>query len=388
MKVKRRQLLLGGMATGIAATAGTDYWQRKEEQERQAALEALANQTPRDTDSLLEATFEADARKIFEGKQIQASLQLTPPTIPYSREISKLLILCSKIATQQYLTGKVNPTYDGNIRSLNAYSKQLDRYTQIAAFTGEEIETQEAVEVEVPVQPETQDPLERDVEAAGEAVKQTVKEVVKQTRRVPVYFGFVLTSKTSNIIVFRGTQTRVEWINNFTAVQRDYVDPVSGQYFGKAHVGLRENYHAIVDPLPREVAKRLNPAVPCYITGHSLGAAIAVLAALDIAVNVPALRKQIQLYTYAGPRVGNQTFAKVHSKLVPNSYRIVNHADPINLMPPTKVFDVYVHVGQEWSFLSQNGDVMPNHVVDTYRAAVEREVETNRSRNYPISGSA
>ncbi len=382
MKFKRRQLLLGGMAAGIAATGGKDYQQRKAQRE----LEELAKRNPKDTDSLLEATFEADAQKIYEGQQIQASVKLTPPTIPYDREVSKLLILCSKIATQQYLTGKVNPTYDGSIRSLKAYSNKLDGYTQIASFKGQEAETVEKIEVEVPST--EQDPLERNVDAAEDTLEQTVKEVVKQKKRIPVYYGFVLTSKTNNIIVFRGTQTRLEWINNLAALQRNYIDQASGQFYGRVHAGLRDNYEAIIDPLPREIAKKLNPSIPCYISGHSLGAAIATFAALDLALNVPLLTRQLQLYIYASPRLGDPTFARFHSYLVPNSYRIINHADPINLMPPTKVIDAFVHVGQEWSFLSQNGDVMPNHVVDTYRAAIDREVETNQPRQYPISGSA
>jgi predicted lipase len=105
-------------------------------------------------------------------------------------------------------------------------------------------------------------------------------------------------------------------------------------------------------------------------------------------LNVPQLRDKIQLYTYASPRVGDLTFAKLHSQYIPNSYRIVNLADFIPLMPPTQAVGTYLHVGQEWSFLSQNGDFMPNHVVDTYRVAVEREVETDSSRSYPVSGLA
>ena len=66
----------------------------------------------------------------------------------------------------------------------------------------------------------------------------------------------------------------------------------------------------------------------------------------------------------------------------------MNLADAIPLMPPTQAVGTYLHVGQEWSFLSQKGDFMPNHVVDTYQAAIAREVETDRSRIYPVSGLA
>nr|MBA3923579.1 lipase family protein [Nostocaceae cyanobacterium] len=121
----------------------------------------------------------------------------------------------------------------------------------------------------------------------------------------------------------------------------------------------------------------------------SLGSALATLAAFDLALNVPQLKPQIRLYTYAGPRIGNPNFAQLHSQMVPNSYRISNLADLVPLSPPT-VFrkDVYVHVGQSWSFVTQFGDILPNHAVDTYRAAVDNEVETDQTRKYPNSGLA
>ncbi len=386
MKFKRRQLLLGGVVAGIAARIGTDYRTRQ----KQKQLQALAKQQmPQEQESLLKAAFQADAEKIYQGQKIVDSLKLTPPNIPYDRELSKLLIKCSKIATQQYLTGKTLPTYDGSIKGLSAYTPSLDRYTQIASFKGKEAETSQTVTINPSTnQSNSSDPLQKNLDNAETQVGQAIGEMVKLTRETPVYLGFVLSSPEHNIIVFRGTQTRVEWINNFTAVQKDFTDPNSGQYFGKIHQGFLKNYLRILQPLPREVAQNLDPKIPCYITGHSLGSSLAILAALDLALNIPQLKSQIQLYTYATPRVGDPTFATLHAKHVPNSYRVVNLADVINLMPPTKAVGTYVHVGQEWSFLTQNGDVMPNHVVDTYRAAVEGEVETDRPRNYPISGSA
>lgn len=384
MKFNRRQLLVGGVAAGIATTTGTDYRARQ----KQKHLQSLAEeQIPQDQESLLNAAFQADAEKIYQGKQIMNSLKLTPPKIPYDRELSKLLIQCSKIATQQYLTGKTIPTYDGSISSLSAYSSSLNRYTQIASFKGKEAETVQTVIVNpLANQSDSSDPLQRNLDNAETQVGQTIGEMVKLTKETPVYLGFVLTSPESNIIVFRGTQTRVEWVNNLTAVQKDFTDPISGQYFGKIHRGFLKNYQRILQPLPREVAQNLDPAIPCYITGHSLGSSLAILAALDLALNIPNLKSQIQLYTYASPRVGDPTFATLHAQIVPNSYRVVNLGDVFTLVPPTQAVGTYVHVGQEWSFLSQNGDFMPNHVVDTYRVAVEREVETNNSRNYPISG--
>ena len=387
MKFNRRQLLLGGVVAGITATSATDYRNRRKQKQLQALAE---QQMPQDQESLLKTAFQADAEKIYQGQKIIDSLELTPPNIPYDRELSKLLIKCSKIATQQYLTGKTIPTYDGSIKGLPAYTPSLDRYTQIASFKGKEAKVSQTVAVKLPTnnQSNSSDPLQQNLDNAEEEVGQAIGEMVKLTQEIPVYLGFVLSSPENNIIVFRGTQTRVEWINNFTAVQKDFTDPISGQNFGKIHEGFLKNYLRIVQPLPREVAQTLDPNIPCYVTGHSLGSSLAILAALDLAINIPQLRQQIQLYTYASPRVGNPTFARLHAQQVPNSYRVVNLADIFTLVPPTKTVGTYVHVGQEWSFLSQNGDFMPNHVVDTYRAAVDREVETDRSRDYPVSGLA
>ena len=115
------------------------------------------------------------------------------------------------------------------------------------------------------------------------------------------------------------------------------------------------------------------------MTGHSLGAAIATLVAFELVQAAPKLKDQIQLYTYAGPRVASPAFAKLHSQLIPNAYRVVNLGDTVPLVPPVTLGSSYVHLGQEWSFLAQYGDVLLNHVVDTYRAALEQEVETDQT---------
>ena len=88
---------------------------------------------------------------------------------------------------------------------------------------------------------------------------------------------------------------------------------------------------------------QLNPTIPCYITGHSLGGAIATLAALEIAINIPQIREQLQLYTYGSPRIGDRNFAQAHSQLIPNSYRIVNLSDSVPLVPPIKIENYYIN---------------------------------------------
>lgn len=382
VKFKRRQVLLAAVTTGVAASVATDYWRNRVSRQRQAELEALA-ESQHDSNSLLQQAFEQDVTTIDKMRQIRAALRLMPPQIPYSRQVSKLLIQCNKLATQQYLKGKLDPTYNGTIGSLPAYSAGLDRYKQIASFQGVEEEIDETVDVDVPVvDPASQDPVQQQAGETQASIQNTVREAVTLRRKIPVYFGFALSSDTDSLIVFRGTQRRMDWLDDLFAVQQDYRVPDARQYYGKIHEGFFNAYQHILTPLPTTLTQQLNPAIPCYISGHSLGAALATLAAIDIALNVPEIRSQLQLYTYASPRVGDPTFATSHSQLVPNSYRVVNLADMIPLVPPTQLSGNFVHLGQEWAFLSQNGDVLPNHVVDTYRLAIDRELESNSNNPY------
>jgi triacylglycerol lipase len=387
VKITRRQLLLGGLAAASAATAIPEYLRRKANSDRQKQVLALLDQ--KEADKIFLKTLAADGEKINEARQIQASVKLSPPPIPYNREISKLLILCSKLATQQYLKGKIEPNYDGNIKSLPAYTDKFKDYTLVATIKGVEANVSEKIEVDIP-QPAASsnsqtDPIEENVNNAQKTIEDTAKEVVKIQRKIPVYFGFVLSSKEHNIIIFRGTQRTIEWVLNINAIYPTKTK-VSSLSAGTIHPGFSKIYSNL-SAQTLEIAKKLNPSVPCYISGHSLGAAIATLAAIDIAVNVPQLKKQVQLYTYASPRVGDPVFAKEHNRSIPNSYRVVNLADAITLVPFTLLFKTeYVHVGEQWAFLAQNGDVMPNHVVDTYKGAIDKQVETNKPRNYPNSG--
>uniref|UniRef100_A0A0N5C5A8 Lipase_3 domain-containing protein n=1 Tax=Strongyloides papillosus TaxID=174720 RepID=A0A0N5C5A8_STREA len=73
-----------------------------------------------------------------------------------------------------------------------------------------------------------------------------------------------------------------------------------------------------------------------FVTGHSLGAVYASLAAFKISYSKYRDGKDIFLYTFGGPRIGSLEFAKNFDKLVPNSYRVVVGTDIIVHFPPCK----------------------------------------------------
>ncbi|BAT96127.1 hypothetical protein VIGAN_08301300 [Vigna angularis var. angularis] len=72
-----------------------------------------------------------------------------------------------------------------------------------------------------------------------------------------------------------------------------------------------------------------------YVTGHSLGGALATLLALELSSN--QLTKQgaisITMYNFGSPRVGNKRFAEIYNEKVKDSWRVVNHRDIIPTVP-------------------------------------------------------
>jgi predicted lipase len=359
---------------------------------RQEAIDTYAAQFY-DPDDIIQAAITGDTRMVEELKAIQASAPFPAPPVAYNRELSKRLILLSRLATQQYITGRNDPNYDGNLQQLLDYDPSLDQYRLVANFRGQERQVNDDIEIQVPQQV-IDDPtllndptaLEDNLLEAEDAIRTGVTAAVKVGRKIAVFYGFLLESPEDSILVFRGTQRMAEWLGNVYAVQRPYLDPNTGGELGLIHEGFRRIADSIIDPLAVDAVQKINPNKPCYVSGHSLGAALATLLALDIALKVPALQPQLRVYVYASPRVGNPDFVRQYAKILPNTYRITNLADLVPTMPPTKLRAEFVHVGEEWSFVSQGGDILPNHIVDTYRRAVNGEVETNQPRNYPVRG--
>ncbi len=79
-----------------------------------------------------------------------------------------------------------------------------------------------------------------------------------------------------------------------------------------------------------QAIRALHRNASIYITGHSLGGALAALSAPDIKQvygNISAL------YTYGEPRVGNDHFAAYYLSVVASN-RIVHYADLVPHVPP------------------------------------------------------
>lgn len=96
------------------------------------------------------------------------------------------------------------------------------------------------------------------------------------------------------------------------------------------HIGFNQTFNSML-PEIREFLKGVNPGGTVHCIGHSLGGAVASLAA-DWVSN--SLTNPVKLYTYGAPRVGTDWFAKSTTQTVgvDNIHRVFHKTDPVPMV--------------------------------------------------------
>jgi triacylglycerol lipase len=181
----------------------------------------------------------------------------------------------------------------------------------------------------------------------------TRQEILKEVGLEQVEFfnasdtqgSVIKTSESANarfaVLVFRGTNALRDWLTNLNGT------PVSWPGGGVVHEGFRNALDLVWD----DVSKCLDSVeCPIYYTGHSLGAALAALAA--------SRRTPRALYTFGSPLTGDKEFASTLSGT--GVYRVVNNRDAVTTVPPHG-FD---HLG-ELHYITHDGGMLVNPDDDT-----------------------
>ena len=132
-----------------------------------------------------------------------------------------------------------------------------------------------------------------------------------------------------DVLVFRGTEEGADWLTNLK-FEKDRWD---GN--GKVHVGFRDALDDVWTDVKRELQ---NVRGPLFITGHSLGAALAILAGARLGRD--GVKRAV--YAYGSPRVGDADFVKGYPENVA-VHRVINDDDAVPTVPPMLVG--YRHVG-------------------------------------------
>jgi triacylglycerol lipase len=157
--------------------------------------------------------------------------------------------------------------------------------------------------------------------------------------------GMVLSNENTLVIVFRGTRVQVHnLLDKAEIVLYNQSDLRTDSRFlfkagkggGRVHSGFADAFAEISDYLDEFFAQR-RPGQRLWLTGHSLGGALATLAAAHIGAEAVD-----GLYTFGSPRVGDAAFTAVLPSQ--SHFRFVHRDDWVPLIPPE--FLGYTHAGE------------------------------------------
>lgn len=163
--------------------------------------------------------------------------------------------------------------------------------------------------------------------------------------------GVVLDCGNARVMAFRGSVSARDWLTDFECVMKD-----APQLGGKVHHGFAD----AVESITADLIERGNWVKgPMFVTGHSLGGALALLAAQVLeraGFHVTAV------YTFGGPRTGNGGWAHSYDALLgPRTFRLVNEEDIVPRVPGWLMG--YRHVGEEVFLPSAGGLVFEPSMV-------------------------
>ncbi|KAL6738320.1 hypothetical protein Aduo_011881 [Ancylostoma duodenale] len=156
-------------------------------------------------------------------------------------------------------------------------------------------------------------------------------------------FTAVLHDEKAIVLSFRGTMRFMQLVEEADlSAFHEKTQWVAGgyvsTYFYNAFMavwngGLKESF---------EVLHAKYPGYDVWVTGHSLGASMASLAASYVISTQRINGSNVRLITYGQPRTGDWAFATAHNKQLSFSYRVVHWRDVVPHIP-MKGFEGYWH---------------------------------------------
>jgi triacylglycerol lipase len=195
-------------------------------------------------------------------------------------------------------------------------------------------------------------------------------------------FGFVARNQTTKnvFVTFRGTRSLEDWLSDFTF-------PQVAHPWGAVEEGFAYLYAQCSADVKNAVKQAAGGST--FVTGHSLGAGLAVLAAADLVQSRTV--SKAPMYSFAGPRVGNPAFSDTFKAQISDAFRIVNTEDIVTTLPlaTPSLFGAgvphtplglvlmtarsldYEHVGIPVCFTTHKGSIPNNHAMQVYIDAVK-----------------
>lgn len=151
--------------------------------------------------------------------------------------------------------------------------------------------------------------------------------------------AFLAANNEIIVISFRGTTTINDWRTDLKIKKVPFIT-------GLIHSGFKEALDNVWDDLKQSILNIRDKAQSIWITGHSLGGALATLAADRLTSDSIEVRG---VYTFGQPRVGDKIFANNYdNKMKDYTFRFVHDEDIVPKIPSS--FQGYKHIGKECYF--------------------------------------
>ena len=170
------------------------------------------------------------------------------------------------------------------------------------------------------------------------------------------------------VVAFRGSATWPNTLTNICFAPSIYASFLLNTTEAQAHNGFLEYYFRLRPQLIRFLSSTEVSSKHIVFTGHSLGGAIATIAAADAQANLQL--RSVSLFTYGEPRVGNDAFVHfLRASRLEKSFRVVNEKDPVPQIPfrddQYEIFDPlspplfgYVHRSGEVLLKNNNAEIL------------------------------
>src|SRR5271157_967339 len=163
------------------------------------------------------------------------------------------------------------------------------------------------------------------------------------------------------VVAFRGSQAPTtldglkDWLltnaDNYLVIPEGRIgtDFAAAGVGARFHRGFMEALHEIWEPLLAAITEAVEASDrPLWITGHSLGGALALLAAWRLQRNFITVHEVV---TFGAPMIGNEAAAEAfEQEFAGKIFRYVNFEDPVPLLPSISlVANTYAHCQSEVS---------------------------------------
>ncbi len=142
--------------------------------------------------------------------------------------------------------------------------------------------------------------------------------------------GFIAGDDEKIIMAFRGTSDRKDWLTDAATIQKSWSSVTN---IGKVHSGFFQSLNSVWSVIMEHLKELQTDNQPVWITGHSLGGALAALTYATLRLQEPKY-DLAGAYTFGQPRIGDDILCEnFDADSKHRFFRVVNNNDIVPRVP-------------------------------------------------------